>query len=289
MKLADLLLRLDDLYSRYLDVRLAALTGGNITRSARVEDRLVVTLAAEDALRGKMRTRAELRDELERCLCSETKVDTSATDTPFPNPEKAAAGPYEATVKLDLVPGKDVADAQVHAGLTTPIEEKRESFNRGPWATELAEQDRRHEELLAVARELASIDPMNALLDKPGLLPASELTLARFKHALAQAARETAGSRTACANRWLSIAATLGLDPGKNPPDVDPSNSNGIDALICISPPLERRFAGLSVAGQDDARDLAWFRKLWSQGLSLPRPGSDITGLRITKWEALLE
>ena len=45
MKLPDLLLRLDDLYSRYLDVRLAALTGGNIIRSSRVEDRLVVTLA----------------------------------------------------------------------------------------------------------------------------------------------------------------------------------------------------------------------------------------------------
>lgn len=215
--------KLESLYNCYLDSRAAASRNSRVV-SDDPEHKLAALLGAG----GPLLTRAELRDELERCL-SETKVD-AATDTPFPNPEKAAAGPYTGVdmsagksrtvvsiLKLD--PPEGTTREQMAAALTTPIEPKREPLNRGPWAADLAEQDRRHEELLAAARDLASIDPTNTLLDQPGLLPAHELKLARLRHALAQAARETAGSRTACANRWLSIAATLGIDPGKNPPD----------------------------------------------------------------------
>ena len=82
--------KLESLYNCYLDSRAAASRNSRVV-SDDPEHKLAALLGAG----GPLLTRAELRDELERCL-SETKVD-AATDTPFPNPEKAAAGPYTAS------------------------------------------------------------------------------------------------------------------------------------------------------------------------------------------------
>lgn len=221
--------RRDDLYSLYLDAREATLNGAARRQSSRdLSERLAVYLGAEDA-HSRVKTCAELRDELERCLCTETKVDSAAA----------------IAVNVDL---RATDPDKMVASLTTPIEPKVERPDPAApktWEAERSEEARRDDVLRAAARELLATDPTNGLLDSTlNLIPAHEIRLARLRHAIAQAKRESAGSRTQCANRWIAIAATLGIDPAKDPPTdiagfIDP---HGPGSKLCPMRPQPLRF-----------------------------------------------